>query len=96
MVGRTTSRSMGPTSGKSKVSGSWEPKGKRINQMGQRSKPIDMVRKGTIEMKAQRAERAGSFAKIMSRPMKGIKGGDASPRIHALHTMGDEHEHAVE
>ena len=60
-----------------------------INPMGQHGKPIGMARKGTTEMEAQQAGQAGVSTKTMSRPMKGIKGGGASPRAHALHTIGE-------
>ena len=67
-----------------------------INPMGQHGKPIGMARKGATEMEAQRARRVGVSTKTMSRPTKGIKGGGASPRAHAFHTIRDMHEHVAE
>ena len=94
MARMTYNRFMGITRGKSKVNGPQEPKGKGNKSNGPTWQAYRHGKKRSNKNGSPTGWMGRGFHQDNVQAMKGIKGGDASPRTHTFHIVGDKHKHA--
>ena len=93
MTGMTYNRFMGLTRGKSKVNGPQEPKGKGNKPNGLTWQAHRHGKKWSNRNGSPTGWMGRAFRQDNVQATKGIKGGNASPRAHAFHIVGDKHKH---